>query len=86
MILEKVLETYVDRFNAEDEEIYRQEIGNDQALHWLKKKYSSVRMPGSRYRGNILFQMVDVPETRKKDSRGIYNLRISAGCTMGRQL
>ena len=45
MILEKVLETYVDRFNAEDEEIYRQEIGNDQALHWLKKNIPLFECP-----------------------------------------
>ena len=36
--------------------------------------------------GIILFQMVDVPETRKKDSGGIHNLRISAGCAVGGEI
>lgn len=34
--LEKLLKTYVDKFNEEDEEIYCQEIGNEQAFDWLK--------------------------------------------------
>lgn len=45
MILEKVLEKYVDRFNAEDEEIYRQEIGNDQALDWMRENVPLFECP-----------------------------------------
>ena len=39
-------------------------------------------MPDPDIEENILFQMVDVPK-HVKDSRGIYNLRISAGCYHG---
>ena len=45
MILDKVLEKYVDRFNAEDEEIYRQEIGNDQALDWMRENVPLFECP-----------------------------------------
>ena len=45
MILDKVLEKYVDRFNAEDEEIYRQEIGNDRALDWMKENVPLFECP-----------------------------------------
>ena len=36
MILDRRLEEYIQKFNNEDEEVYKQEIDNEHALGWLK--------------------------------------------------
>lgn len=61
--------SYIDRFNMQDKELYVQHISNGQAKNSYPAiyRYSNVR---TKHRGNLLFPLVDFPETFEKTPDG----------------
>ncbi len=43
--MQKLLKSYVEKFNKDDEELYKQDISNDQCLLWLEENVPLVELP-----------------------------------------
>ncbi len=46
----------------------------------LIRQYTAIRMSGQKHRGNLLFPLVDFPETFEKDTGRVHRNRIPSGC------
>ena len=65
--------SYIDRFNKRT------------GKRILIRQYTAIRMSGQKHRGNLLFPLVDFPETFEKDTGRVHRNRIPSGCPVGRK-
>jgi len=59
---------YIDSFNLNDNELYKEYITNDKCWEFLSKNIPLLDCPDKNYRADLLFQMVDVQETHKTNT------------------